>query len=347
MVWIIGCNGMLGTQLCRTLEEKNLSYAGTDSAVSILDYAALEGFASGKDISCIVNCAAYTAVDKAESDADFARALNCDGVRNIARLAKKFSVPLIHISTDYVFDGKGDFDERSLSLSKCNSPIPYSEDSAICPIGVYGKTKAAGEKALQKETEDFYILRTAWLYGFYGKNFVYTMIRAMNARESVKVVSDQRGTPTNCETLSNVIVKIIDSRLNSNKILKQNDRNNKGDRVQNDNCSSQNVISTTLNHQPPNGIYHVTDEGEATWFEFTKEIFAQGCEAGIITNKNCAINSCTTADYPTSAKRPAYSVLSKAKIQKTLGITLPEWQESLKKFMNSLSANTKYQHFLK
>jgi len=296
MVWIIGCNGMLGTQLCRTLEEKYLSYTGTDSSVSILDYAALENFASGKDISFIVNCAAYTAVDKAETDADFARALNEEGPRNIARLSKKIGCPLIHISTDYVFDG---------SVSS-----PISEDTPIKPIGVYGETKAAGEKAVSSETDDFYILRTAWLYGFYGKNFVYTMIRAMNSRESVKVVVDQRGTPTNCLTLSSIIAKIIESRLRN---------------------------SGAKNHSPkiPNGIYHVTDEGETTWFDFAKEIKNQAFEAGILTNESCLVNPCTTAEYPTPAKRPAYSVLDKSKIQQTLGIKLPQWQESLKSFIKS------------
>ncbi len=316
---------MLGTQVCCTLKEKNLPFVGTDSAVSILDFSALENFAGGKDISCIVNCAAYTAVDKAESDADFAHALNCDGVRNIARLAKKLGIPLIHISTDYVFDGKGDFDERSLSQSKCNHQIPYSEDSAICPLGVYGETKAAGEKALQEETEDFYILRTAWLYGFYGKNFVYTMIRAMNARESVKVVSDQRGTPTNCETLSNVISKIIQNRIASGDFDKRNHQNNE----------NRTVVEPCRNHRIPNGIYHVTDLGETTWFDFAKEIFSLGVERGLVTNKNCVVNPCATAEYPTPARRPAYSVLSKAKIQNALGITLPEWKESLSSFINS------------
>ena len=296
MVWIIGCNGMLGTQLCHTLEEKNLPYTGTDSNVSVLDYAALEGFASGKEISFIVNCAAYTAVDKAETDADFARALNEEGPRNIARLSKKIGCPLIHISTDYVFDG--------------SASSPIAEDTPIKPIGVYGETKAAGEKAVSSETEDFYILRTAWLYGFYGKNFVYTMIRAMNSRESVKVVADQRGTPTNCLTLSSIIARIIESRLG-----------NPGEK-----SDSQKV---------PNGIYHVTDEGETTWFDFTKEIFSLGCKYGIVTNKNCVINSCTTEEYPTPAKRPAYSVLDKSKIQKTLGIVIPDWKESLRKFINS------------
>ena len=296
MVWIIGCNGMLGTQLCRTLEEKNLSYTGTDSSVSILDYSALENFASGKDISFIVNCAAYTAVDKAETDADFARALNEEGPRNIARLSKKIGCPLIHISTDYVFDG--------------SASSPISEDSPIKPIGVYGETKAAGEKAVSSETEDFYILRTAWLYGFYGKNFVYTMIRAMNSRESVKVVADQRGTPTNCATLSSVIARIIESRLEN---------------------------PDSKNHSPkiPNGIYHVTDEGETTWFDFTKEIKKQAFKAGILTNEKCQVNPCTTEEYPMPAKRPAYSVLDKSKIQKILGLSLPQWQESLRKFINS------------
>lgn len=296
MVWLIGCNGMLGTQLCRTLEEKNLSYTGTDSSVSILDYAALENFASGKDISFIVNCAAYTAVDKAETDVYFARALNEEGPRNIARLSKKIGCPLIHISTDYVFDG--------------SASSPISEDTPIKPIGVYGETKAAGEKAVSSETEDFYILRTAWLYGFYGKNFVYTMIRAMNSRESVKVVADQRGTPTNCLTLSSIIARIIESRL-------------------------ENPDSKNPSPKIPNGIYHVTDEGETTWFDFTKEIKNQAFEAGILTNEKCQVNPCTTAEYPTPAKRPAYSVLDKSKIQQTLGIKLPQWQESLRKFINS------------
>lgn len=289
MVWIIGCNGMLGTQICRTLDENKIEYAGTDCDVSILDFQALEGFASGKKISFIVNCAAYTAVDKAESDEDFARKLNAEGPRNIARLAKKLGVPFIHISTDYVFDG--------------TSSSPISEDTPVKPIGVYGVTKAEGEKAIAEETEDFYILRTAWLYGWSGKNFVYTMIRAMNGRDSVKVVADQKGTPTNCVTLASVILKIIENRL-----------------------AGKNVS---------NGIYHVTDLGETTWFDFTKEIFAQGFEAGLVVNKNCLINPCTTEEYPTPARRPAYSVLDKSKIQKTLGIKLPEWEESLKIFINS------------
>ncbi|MBQ3671172.1 MAG: dTDP-4-dehydrorhamnose reductase [Treponema sp.] len=291
MVWVIGRKGMLGSQVCRTLSENKVDFLGTDSGVSILDYSVLENFASGKDISFIVNCAAYTAVDRAESEAEKARALNADGPRNIARLAKKLGVPFIHISTDYVFGG--------------TASSPISEDTPIEPIGVYGATKAEGEKAVAEETDDFYILRTAWLYGWAGKNFVYTMIRAMNSRESVKVVNDQKGTPTNCVTLALVILRIIGKRT-------------KGEVV-------------------PNGVYHVTDLGETTWFGFTKEIRKQALEMGILTNKGCAVNPCATDEYPTPAKRPAYSVLDKTKVQEVLGIALPDWQESLAGFLRSES----------
>lgn len=288
-VWVIGRNGMLGSQVCRTLSENKVEFLGTDSDVSILDYEALEGFAFGKGVSSIVNCAAYTAVDRAESEAEKARALNADGPRNIARLAKKLGVPFLHISTDYVFDG--------------NASSPITEDTPIKPLGVYGATKAEGEKAIAEETDDFYILRTAWLYGWSGRNFVYTMIRAMNTHESVKVVNDQKGTPTNCVTLATVILRIIEKRAGGEKV--------------------------------PNGIYHVTDLGETTWFGFTNEIRKQALERGILTNKDCAVNPCSTDEYPTPAKRPAYSVLDKTKVQETLGISLPDWRVSLAGFFGS------------
>lgn len=287
MIWLIGNKGMLGNEVCRTLLKNKIDYVGTDCEVSILDYSALESFAADKSVSFIVNCAAYTAVDKAESDVDFARKLNADGPRNIARLAKKLGVPFVHISTDYVFDGA--------------ASDPINEDAPIKPIGVYGETKAEGEKAIAQETSDYYILRTAWLYGWSGKNFVYTMIRAMNSHDSVKVVNDQKGTPTNCVTLASVILNIIQKHLDGQFV--------------------------------PNGIYHVTDLGEITWFDFAKEIFAQGVEFGFVTNKACAVNPCSTSEYPTPAKRPVYSVLDKSKVQKTLGITLPQWQDSLAKFL--------------
>ena len=285
MIWVIGCKGMLGSEIVRQLSERNINFVGTDIDVDITNPQALAGFIKGKHISYIINCYAYTAVDKAESDADFAKKLNEDGPRNIANLANQIHAKMIHISTDYVFDGTGS--------------VPYTEDMPVAPIGVYGKTKAAGEAAVRQNLKEYYIIRTAWLYGWAGKNFVYTMIKAMNTHESVKVVNDQKGSPTFAWDLASVIIKII----NKNDV--------------------------------PYGTYHCTDLGEITWCDFTNEIKKQGVELGLITNKECVIIPCTTNEYPTPAARPAYSVLNKNKIQKAVDIQLPDWKISLKEFMNS------------
>lgn len=285
MIWLIGCKGMLGTEIARQLNEGKLDFVGTDIDVDITDPQALAAFVKGKQIQWIINCSAYTAVDKAESDSDFAKKLNEDGPRNIANLSNQIHAKMIHISTDYVFDGNGN--------------NPYIEDMKTSPIGVYGKTKLAGENAVKQNLNEYYIIRTAWLYGWAGKNFVYTMIKAMNTHDSVKVVNDQKGSPTFAGDLADVIIKII----------KKND--------------------------VAYGTYHCTDLGEITWWDFTNEIRKQGIERGLITNKECIVNPCTTDEYPTPAKRPAYSVLSKDKIQNALKIKLPEWQESLKIFLDS------------
>lgn len=285
MIWLIGCKGMLGTEIARQLKENKIDFIGTDIDVDITNPQALASFVTGKKITYIINCSAYTAVDKAESDADFAKKLNEDGPRNIANLAKQIHAKMIHISTDYVFDGTG--------------KEPYTEEMPIAPIGVYGKTKADGESAVRDNLTEHYIIRTAWLYGWAGKNFVYTMIKAMNTHDSVKVVNDQKGTPTFAGDLANVIIQII--------------------------CKD-NV---------PYGTYHCTDLGEITWWDFTNEIKKQGVELGLITNKECFVNPCSTEEYPTPAKRPAYSVLCKDKIQKSLGIRLPFWKDSLNMFLKS------------
>lgn len=288
MIWVIGYKGMLGSEICRQLAENNIQFVRTDIDVDITDFKALLEFARARSVKWIINCAAYTAVDKAESDVELAKKLNEDGPVNIARVADMMGARLIHISTDYVFDGTGD--------------SPRTEDMPVAPIGVYGVTKAAGEKAVMDNCKDYFILRTAWLYGWAGKNFVYTMIRAMNTHDAVKVVNDQKGTPTFAGDLTKVILEII----------------SRGSMI-------------------PYGIYHVTDIGEITWWDFTNEIKKQGIETGWIneTGKNCVVNPCTTDEYPTPAKRPAYSVLSKDKIQNTLGITLPDWKKSLNEFLSS------------
>lgn len=286
MVWLIGCKGMLGTEVARQLKNSNIDYIGTDIDVDITKLEVLEDFANkNPKIDWIINCSAYTAVDKAEDDKDFANLLNNIGPKNISSVAKKINAKMIHISTDYVFDGTGN--------------IPYTEDMDVKPIGVYGKTKADGEKSVIDSGCEYYIFRTAWLYGYDGKNFVYTMLKLMESKSEISVVSDQKGTPTFAGDLANCVIKTITSK-----------------------------------NQIPCGIYHCTDLGEITWYDFACEIYKQGKATGKLSNE-CKINPCSTDEFPTKAKRPAYSVLSKEKIQQALGITLPMWNESLNVFMNS------------
>ncbi len=289
MIWVTGCRGMLGSQLCQLFDEKKVEYVGSGSEVDVTNLSALEEFSKKlavgeKKIDFIVNCSAYTAVDKAEDEVQSATAINSLGAENLALIAKKLECPLIHVSTDYVFDG--------------SATTPVKESAEKNPASVYGKTKSDGEDKIMTVTNKFYILRTAWLYGFNGKNFVYTMTKAMQSRESVKVVCDQRGTPTNCSTLSRVIFEIINKK--------------------------------TIEY----GIYNVTDSGETTWFDFCREIYSLGKKYSRLTN-DCLINSCTTSEYPVKAKRPAYSVLDTQKIQNALGIKLPDWKFSLEDFIKS------------
>lgn len=311
MIWLIGCNGMLGREVARQLKENNLSFVGTDKEVDITNPDALDAYQknlmtsfysldsklpeSEKSISWIINCSAYTNVDKAEEDTELAAKLNAEGPLNIARVARKLGAKLIHISTDYVFGGDGN--------------EPYTENMEKHPLGVYGKTKADGEDAIEKEMVQYFIIRTAWLYGFEGINFVYTMTKAMNNRDEVKVVNDQFGSPTCTVDLANAIITIINKTNNAKGFFGSN--------------------ST-----PAFGIYHFTNEGQTTWFEFAQAIYKYGRKYKRIT-KDCAVNQCTTAEFGAKVKRPAYSVLSKEKIQKELKIKIPNWEKSLKNFMKS------------
>ena len=311
MIWLIGCNGMLGREVARQLKENNLSFVGTDKEVDITNPDALDAYQknlmtsfysldsklpeSEKTISWIINCSAYTNVDKAEEDTELAAKLNAEGPLNIARVARKLGAKLIHISTDYVFGGDGN--------------EPYTENMEKNPLGVYGKTKADGEDAIEKEMVQYFILRTAWLYGFEGINFVYTMTKAMNNRDEVKVVNDQFGSPTCTVDLANAIITIIKKTNNAKGFFGSN--------------------ST-----PAFGIYHFTNEGQTTWFEFAQAIYKYGRKYKRIT-KDCTVNPCTTAEFGAKVKRPAYSVLSKEKIQKELKIKIPNWEKSLKNFMKS------------
>jgi dTDP-4-dehydrorhamnose reductase len=289
MIWLIGNKGMLGTELSRLLETKRIPFVGTDQEIDITDSVALYDFASNQLFNWIINCAAYTAVDKAEDDEALCCSLNTDGAANIATAAKAIGAKLIHISTDYVFNGQG--------------IKPLTEEDITAPIGVYGLSKRDGELKVSKENEKSYIIRTAWLYGKYGNNFVKTMLKAMNEREIVSVVNDQTGSPTWAHDLANVIIEIIR--------LKDQEKKN-----------------------IPYGIYHYTNEGEITWYDFAKEIYNKSSSLNII-EKACEIKPCTSADFPAKVKRPVYSVLDKSKIKKILGLEIPNWKDSLMRFLNA------------
>jgi len=282
MIWVVGSGGMLGTDLLSELRDRGHDVLATDVECDVLDPKALAAAACGMTIDWVVNCSAYTAVDRAEDDRDAAYALNVDGAANVAEAARELGARLVHISTDYVFDG--------------TSERPYLETDPVAPMGVYACSKAEGEKAVLDVCADSFVLRTAWLYGLHGSNFVQTMLRLMREREHISVVSDQYGSPTWTKTVCTVI----------------------GDLVNREAASG--------------GIYHVTNRGETSWFEFACAIHAVALEQGLLS-RACDITPIATDEYPTRAARPARSVLSCAKIEALLGVKLPDWRESLRLFI--------------
>jgi dTDP-4-dehydrorhamnose reductase len=292
MIWLIGNKGMLGYEVEKLLKERGFTCWATDREVDISDYKALEKFGKDKKIKWIINCSGYTQVDKAEEEIDKAFRINQDGVRNIALFSAKRQIRLIHISTDYVFDGRKEKDEGT---------VAYREDDKTNPINIYGKSKLVGEEEIKKILKEYFIIRTAWLYGLKGNNFIYTMLRLFKERDVVKVVEDQWGSPTYTVDLAGVILKIIED----------------------DSVSY--------------GIYHFTDEGITSWYEFAKAIYNKAKRLGLVEdNKKIEIQSIKTEDYPTAARRPRYSVLSKEKIKREFNLKVREWDKALEDFLLSL-----------
>ena len=289
MIWLIGNRGMLGRELSLLMESRGLSYIGTGREVDITNRGVIfsHAKAQGDAVKWIINCAAYTGVDKAENDSENCRRLNTEAAENIACLAQYIGAGLIHISTDYVFNGRGN--------------RPYTEEDAADPLCVYGLTKRDGETRALKENANTYILRTSWLYGSYGENFVHNILRLMNDQESVKVVDDQRGSPTWARDLADVIITLLNL--------------------------------AGADKPAPYGIYHFSNEGEISWFEFAREIQAQGLAMGILA-RECELVPCGSGEFKCNAKRPVYSVLDKTKIKNTLGIMIPSWDKSLHKFLS-------------
>ena len=290
MIWLIGNKGMLGSDVEKLLRERGLTYWASDKEVDISDYKALEKFGKDKKIKWVINCAGYTKVDKAEEEIDEAFRINKDGVRNIALFSAKRQIRLIHISTDYVFDGRQEGDA-----------VAYREDDETNPINIYGKSKLAGEEEIKKILEEYFIIRTAWLYGLQGNNFIYTMLRLFKERNLVKVVEDQWGSPTYTVNLAGAILKIIED----------------------DSVSY--------------GIYHFTNEGMTSWYEFARTIYKKAKKLGLIEdNKKVEIQSIKTEEYPTAARRPRYSGLSKEKIKREFDLKIRDWDKALEDFLVSL-----------
>lgn len=280
-ILITGSNGQLGNEMqLAAVRFPDFNYIYTDVAeLDICDKGALDAFVKANNVNVIVNCAAYTAVDKAEDDVELCYKINRDAVRNIAEVASDNKVKVVHVSTDYVFDG--------------TNYLPYTEDMPVCPATVYGKSKLEGEQALLENCMESVILRTAWLYSSFGNNFVKTMMKLGTERDSLGVIFDQVGTPTYAADLADAIMQLI---------------------------SSETFVP---------GIYHFSDEGVCSWYDFTKTIHR-------MANITCDVKPIETKDYPARTPRPHFSVLNKGKIKSTYGISIPHWEVSLEKCIQLL-----------
>ena len=301
MIWLIGNKGMLGYEVERLLKENNLSYVASDKEIDITDYKILEDFSKNqsKKIEWIINCAAYTQVDKAEEERELAFKMNRDGVKNIANVALEKQVKLIHISTDYVFEGRKKEEKKKKGE---RGDFAYYEDDETNPLSVYGKSKLAGEKEIKNILNEYFIIRTAWLYGLNGPNFVYSMLRLFKERDLLKVVDDQWGSPTYTADLAEAILKII--KNGSDKF----------------------------------GVYHFTNEGVINWYEFDRAIYDKAKKLGLLGgNRKVEIKAIKTEEYPTAAVRPRYSVLSKDKIKREFNLKIRNWDEALEDFLSTLS----------
>lgn len=279
-ILVTGASGQLGLSVrdAANCSDNNFVFSdiraeGDVIPLDITDASVVSKVLKDNEISAIVNCAAYTDVNRAESEPDVAELVNCKAAGVLAEAAAEAGALLVHISTDYVFAG--------------DSCRPYTEADATSPLGVYGRTKLAGEKAIEASGCRYLILRTSWLYSNYGKNFYKTMLDLTASRPVVKVVSDQTGTPTWASDLAEAIVTILDGKMSFES-----------------------------------GVYHYSNEGVCSWYDFAKEICAG---VGYL----CDVMPCRSEDYPSPVRRPHFSVLDKTRFKETFGIEIPHWRESL------------------
>ena len=280
-ILVTGGQGQLARCIDKLSKVYELDFSFKSSLeLDITKFEALEQELNGQGYDYCINCAAYTQVDKAESNKEAANLINHLAVDLLARLCKKYKVTLIHISTDFVFSGE--------------NSLPYLEADKTNPLGVYGKSKLDGESKIQQNLTEFFIFRTSWLYSEFGNNFLKSMLKHGREKEQLSVVYDQIGTPTYAMDLAELILKII--------------------------CSE------SKNY----GIYHYSNEGVASWYDFAFCIFK-------LCNIHCDLKAIRTSEYPTPAKRPSFSVLDKSKIKTTFQIKIPHWQESLTKAIDNIA----------
>lgn len=284
MIWLVGANGMLGKEFVCELQNQGLSFCATDLEVDITDVKALRKYSVNKGIRWIINTAAYTAVDKAENEEEKAYAINALGPGCLGEVAQELDATVIHFSTDYVFDGY--------------KQGAYLETDSVNPVSTYGRTKLAGEVALQQATDKYFIFRISWLYGRFGGNFVSTMLRLFCERDELGIVSDQYGAPTWTKILAQNIVRLLKE-------------------------------SPADVHEY--GIYHYSDDGNISWYDFSSAIYKEAYYQGLI-EKEVQISPITTADYPMPACRPANSVFDKTKIRK-LGFEVHPWLDNLRQYL--------------
>lgn len=280
-ILVTGGNGQLGNEMRVVSKESRNRYIFTDVVeLDITNLEAIRYMLKMERVDVVANCAAYTNVDRAEEDEIMADLLNNKAAGNLAVVAKEVGATLIHVSTDYVFQG--------------DKNTPYKEDCETSPLGVYGRTKLAGERSIQATGCNYLIFRTSWLYSSYGKNFVKTMQRLTRDKNSLKVVFDQVGTPTYAGDLAAIIYKVIEKDM--------------------------------LDKQ---GIYHFSNEGVCSWYDFAQEV----CE---LSGNACNIEPCHSDEFPSKVKRPNFSVLDKTKVKETFGAKVPYWKVSLKHCINLL-----------
>lgn len=284
-VLITGANGQLGSEINKISGQfPEMKFSFTDVAeLDITNPAKVAEFLSVFKPEYLVNCAAYTNVDKAETDVTTATLLNATAVGILAEQSAKVGCKMIHISTDYVFNGNG--------------PRPYREDNPVNPQSAYGKTKLKGEVLCQKYNPESIIIRTSWLYSAFGNNFVKTMIRLGNERSELGIIADQIGSPTNAADLAQAILMIISFVARGEKPFIP-------------------------------GIYHYSNEGVASWYDFTKAIFE-------IAGINCFVKPIATEDYPSPVQRPSYSIMNKSKIKLIFGLQIPHWRDSLNEYFQN------------